>query len=288
MPPEACSTLSALDPSEVYLIGTVAEGSCGQDVLAHWSNPNVAVSGFGCYNHPPAAIIRPSDGALLISDTFAGTSVFEPDACVTREGWFGDNSAPLANDGKLASPCPQPSPLLGNLVLLAPSGIGAFWCGASWFSSSGEVLHSGERSPLAYDGERFLTTAGVIDIASRVTYPLVDLPEANVLTTRVVGDGFWVVLDGTTLHGAALWHVARDGHAELVGEYPAPPARSSPAYRARLSGDGALFQLATDVTAEQHTDLIIVRSLSGASDVVYDEADEPLVRIHISGLVTGP
>jgi len=35
-------------------------------------------------------------------------------------------------------------------------------------------------------------------------------------------------------------------------------------------------------------DIIVRRELSGASQTVFDEAANPLVKIHISGLVTGP
>ena len=44
--PPACDSLRHLDPDDIYLLGTVAEGSCGQDALTHWSNPNVGLTGF--------------------------------------------------------------------------------------------------------------------------------------------------------------------------------------------------------------------------------------------------
>jgi hypothetical protein len=287
--PEACNTLRQLDPDEVYLIGTLTEGSCGQDALTHWSNPNLALTGFGCYNRADAAVIRPSDGALLISDTIAGVTVFHEDACVTRkEGWFGDGSNPLANDGQLATPCALSTSFVGSSLELAPSGKAAYWCGAAWFSSSGGLLYSGSADVLAYDGARLLTRDGVFDIATQTQQRLVDLPEAPVLTARVVSDGFWLVLQGEPSDGATLWHVAHDGRAEQVADYPSPPARANLGYSARVAGDGTLFQLATNLEDGALRDLIVRRSLFGGSEIVYDEADAPLVRIHVSGLVTGP
>ncbi|WP_233561876.1 hypothetical protein [Sorangium cellulosum] len=49
---------------------------------------------------------------------------------------------------------------------------------------------------------------------------------------------------------------------------------------------GALLQLGQGPMVLQ--DVIVRREIGGSSVVVYDEADGPLVQIHISGLVTGP
>lgn len=285
--PEACNTLRQLDPGEVYLLGTVQEGSCGFDALAHWSNPDVALTGFGCHNHPGAARIS-SDRTLIISDAAVGVTLFHEDACVTRqEGWFGNGQFPLANDGEVAFPCAQPSTHYDNLLALAPSGDMAFWCGAGWFSSSGQLLYLGSSNVLAFDGTRLLTFDSLVDVAARGERRL-ELPPGAVLTTRVTSDGFWLVLEGAQPDAAALWHVAHDAQLELVGAYPAPPARAIIQYSSRLAGDGTLFQLATDRDSEYLSDLIVRRTLSGSAEVVYDEADSPLVRIHGSSLVTGP
>jgi hypothetical protein len=286
--PEVCNTLRQLDPDEVYLIGTLTEGSCGADALTHWANPNLALTGFGCYNRADAAIVRPSDHALLISDSSAGVTVFQEDACVLPELSFGDASNPLANDGQLSSPCAMPAAFVGSTLELAPSGEAAYWCGAGWYSSSGQLLYSGVEEVYAYDGERLLTQEGVFDIAQQVLRPVLALPERAVLTSRVTKDGFWLVLRAEPPLSTELWHIARDGRAERVGDYPEPPVEASTTYIARVAPDGALFQFATSFSGGLPHDLILRRSLLGAAEIVYDERNEPLVRIHASGLVTGP
>ena len=180
-----------------------------------------------------------------------------------------------------------PNFITHNLLAVAPSGAMAFWCGSGWFSSSGQMLYVGSRDVLAFDGVRLLSRESLVDTAAHTEQRLV-LPDAPVLTARVTSDGFWLVLQNGDPGAAELWHVARAGAAQLLGSYPAPPADATIQYSSRLAGDGALFQLATDAGSGHVRDLIVRRTLAGAAEVVYDEADEPLVRIHGSGLVTGP
>jgi hypothetical protein len=75
--------------------------------------------------------------------------------------------------------------------------------------------------------------------------------------------------------------------ATLLGTYPTPPPNAQPTFAARLAADGSLFEIATNLS-ELSNDLIIRRTLGGESDIVYDESDNPLVKLHISALVTGP
>ncbi len=53
------------DASKVYIFGTIAEGSCGRDVIAPWDRPNVAAAGFSCNAYAPGAIVQPISGRFL-------------------------------------------------------------------------------------------------------------------------------------------------------------------------------------------------------------------------------
>src|SRR6187399_2052233 len=45
---DSCAALRRLDANEVYMVGTLQEGLCGREAVAHWSQPNVALVGFDC------------------------------------------------------------------------------------------------------------------------------------------------------------------------------------------------------------------------------------------------
>jgi hypothetical protein len=86
---------------------------------------------------------------------------------------------------------------------------------------------------------------------------------------------------------AELWQIDFDGGTRVLGAYPPPPANQNATYQAKLDGEGALFEMASDTSAS-FRDTIIRRTLDGGSDVVYSEGWKPLLKIHISSLVTGP
>ena len=117
-------------------------------------------------------------------------------------------------------------------------------------------------------------------------HPFLGLPAAEPLTWRVRDDGFWLYFEGTDDRARLpeLWHVDFTGQAELVGDYP-PPPQGTGVGEARLAADGSVFQLGFGGGSN---DVIVRRTLTGTADVVYDEATNPLVKIHISSLVTGP
>jgi hypothetical protein len=71
-----------LNPGDVYLDGTLTEGACYRDALTHWSDPNSACTGFGCYFDGRGAVIRPSDGRMLYMNTFENViREFHADSC---------------------------------------------------------------------------------------------------------------------------------------------------------------------------------------------------------------
>lgn len=157
------------------------------------------------------------------------------------------------------------------------------------------MLYAGEPYVISYDGDHFLTTSGVFDVAEQLFHPfagesgfVIDSDTSQILTWRVSAPGFWLVIGDPTGYGhAELWQVDGAAQAARVGTYADPPPRAFAIYAGRLAGDGTLFQIAMDQTAVPNA-IILRRNVSGAADIVYDEGLDPLVRVHTSGLVTGP
>ena len=106
------------------------------------------------------------------------------------------------------------------------------------------------------------------------------------LAHRAHGDGFWVV-EATSPR--ALWQVNADGSAEKLGEYPEKPEGYFTGYGSTaLAADGALYEISKHFEGNKSgADVVIRFTIEGAADIVYDENDNPNVKIHGSGLLTG-
>lgn len=293
--------LSKFDPDEVYLFGTLSEGACYRDAIAPVLQPNLAVVGFDCYASPLNIVIRPSDGAMLYTNTFEDLlRVFHCDGgCryfVSRDTY---PSMPDANDDILPTPPCDPDSnrlvafrvsLDGDVVHQCANGI--------WHDAEGNNLTTGrEEIFVAGTNGNVLRDDGIQNLASGTLSPVTGLPDGKPLAVRAQEDGFWVVVPGS---GAAnepeLWHVNFDGISTLVGAYPPPPAgllASStggpylPQPTVVLGGSGDLWQMAQD-QANPLGDAIIRRGIDGVSEVAYHEKEDPFVKIHGSSLLTGP
>jgi hypothetical protein len=106
---------------------------------------------------------------------------------------------------------------------------------------------------------------------------------------RSRGGGFHAVLDGAKFEDPLeLWDVAADGTATKLGLYPPMPPNTSPGQglSTKLAPDDSLFQTGS-MTGSGFVDIIMRRKITGESTIVYTEADNPNVKIHISYLVTG-
>jgi hypothetical protein len=272
-----------LSPGEVYIFGTVAEGSCGRDAIAHWSAPNVAAVGFGCYANESTAQVR-NDGTLIYTNTFEDLlREFHCDSC---PGWTPAMPYPanvLANDTTLAtSPC-----VMGVIqgFIVGVTGARLHRCGNAWYDANGIAVPI-TGTPLSYGhANKVLTATAVLDLATGQQVPITGLGGGTTLTTRVAGPtSFWMARD---LGGVVTrWRIEHGGAATLEGTYPPPPAGNTPAGSARLDSSGRLFQQGRGPGT--FVDVVIARSLNGLSEVPYTEATNPVVKLHISSLVTGP
>jgi hypothetical protein len=277
-----------LDPGEVFLAGTLSEGACYRDALAHWSTPNVASVGFDCYFNEDSAIIRPTDGRLLYTNTFEDkVREYHCDVCA-YSGTYP--SSVLSNDTVIATPCPSSTEGVYNFRVSA-DGVLLHVCSATsgkWRDSSGAVVYDGTTETLLDMGAGgwILTSTRVLNLQTSVTRTISGLPTGTFLAARWnPPDGFFVALDvGLTQQ---LWRVATTGNARLVGDYPAIQTPITWPQGPKLDKAGAMFAIAQD-NSVSFRDVIVRRTVGGSADVVYTEATNPLVKIHISALVTGP
>jgi len=283
-----------LDPDEVYLLGTLAEGSARRAAVAHYLAPDRPVVGFTRI-HRRNAQVR-SDGTLIYMNTFEDIlREFHCDAC---PGFSRGDSYPrdvLANDTILPTPPCDPDVPRMELrdFLLGPDGRRIHRCGVSrtWYDPSGAVVASGVTPLVLGWDDHALLNGAVLDLASGATTTITGLPTDPACRTIArradASGGFLVGIDcmsgGTTLHS-----ITHEGVATLEGVYPAPPSGYTIRLEQRISGDRALVSFALGPSAAE--DAIIRRTIEGVSEVVYTEemTPSPTVLIHISGLVSGP
>lgn len=272
-----------LNPDEVYIFGTLSEGLCGREAIAHWSDPNVATVGFECDADDVTAMVR-NDGRLLYTNGFDDLREFHCDDCPTWAPGLPYPTNVLANDTILAIPPCAAAGISGFLVGI--TGERLHRCDGIWHDASGvPVPLTGELFSYGFNN-KVLAEFAVIDIATGEQFPITGLSDGITLTTRVAGPtSFWMARYASDT--VTLWRIDYTGVATLEGTYPAPPAGNHSALGgARLDGAGNLFQVGFVLTS--FDEVIISRNLNGLSEVVYTEATNPAVQFHGSSLVTGP
>ena len=152
----AAVTGDLFDPDQVYLVGTLIEGGCGRDAVAHWGSPDSAVVGFHCHVDERSARIRPTDGRLLYTNVFEDLlREFHEDDWPSPDSVYPD--APLDNDTVLPTPpCTDGlDPLAGFLV--SPTGTVLHRCrsdAATWYDETGRVAYAESKAPAAPPGPR--------------------------------------------------------------------------------------------------------------------------------------
>jgi hypothetical protein len=297
-----------LNPGDVYLDGTLQEGACYLDALTHWSDPNSACTGFDCYFDGRGAVIRPTDGRMLYMNTFENVlREFHADSC-PMPAMSAYPSTPLANDSVIPTPMCSMDAGTSNAgvagFVVSPEGDVYYHCSGSgatvWYDlaakavydeSNGYALQKIARGRMALVGSSSseklanLTTGVLTDVAAPPSSP--PLTTGSILAIRARDPaGFWVAVSSGTSGDPDLWEIHPDGTSAKIGSYPPIPTGQSAASSAALDGCGALLQISRGpMTLE---DTIVRRQVQGSSQVVYDEATTPLVKIHISYLITGP
>lgn len=161
--------------------------------------------------------------------------------------------------------------------------------------ASGTVVYTAPQDALLHlgYGDLALTESRIVHLATGAAAAITGLPEGTIHTVRAaLPDRFLVVLtpEQSEAGGSAqeLWQLDSSGAATMLGAFPPLPANATriAPWSSQLDAHGALFQIGEGLAVFE--DVIVRREIQGASAVVYDEATNPLVKIHISALVTGP
>jgi hypothetical protein len=278
------------DPGEVYLVGTVSEALCGHDAIAHWSTPNVGSTGFECYFDEHSAALRP-DGRLLYKNSFEDNlREYHCDACAFN-GAGTYPSMVLVNDPQVAAACTGAN-LLPQFKV-SPEGAVLHRCNGTptlWRDSAGATIFTaGATEDVVALGASgwLLTSKQVVNTQAGTAVPLLTVPTGVAFFGARWNppDGFLVALNNAGT--AQLWRVNTSGAGTLVGLYPALPPNVAQFFTsAAMDRGGRLFGMTT--IQGQFVDVIVRQEVGGTSDVVYSEATNPVVKIHVSTLITGP
>jgi hypothetical protein len=282
-----------LDPERVYLLGTFSESACGRGALATLTCPNVAVTGFDCHFDSRRAQIEPNGRLIYVSTSDERLREFHCDRCpVTRYISSEYPRSPLDNDPLLTGPCS--SELDSVDFLVSPEGGVMYHCGESTWREIGgarsyEPRPSDELVHLGY-GHLALTQKRVVNLDTGVGAEIKGLPaDGKVRSVRALPDNSFSI--ALSRHAKTpgeepleLWQVDALGNASELGPFPAlPPNIGIRGINTQLDASGALFTI-----AGSSDDVIVRRTITGESRVVYSNNDNPLVKIAASGLITGP
>ncbi len=287
LPPD-CPAIVQLDdvfdPSQVYLFGTLSEGTGGRQAVAHWSTPDHAVVGWGDGVNNFQVYVRPTDGRMLYNDVIVpAVREFHCDTCPWEDG----ASYPMMaeeNDPIIGECTPLGATFLEFLV--APDGTFLTRCSGAWYDSTGESRYAGEAGSLLHLGydDWALGQAGVVSLVDGSVAAELSPQLGETIAIRAdPAGGFFVVLGE---HAAPeMVHVALDGAMESVGVFPPLPEGHLAFEGGVLDGCLALYQQGRGPDTSE--DLILRRALDDETRIVYTEALEPVVKIHISTLMTG-
>ena len=288
-----------LHPEEVYLEGTLDEGTSGFGVLAHVREPNIAIAGFPTSGSPTAQGLSP-DGRMY-TRTSGYNYWFECDGCPDwkpvgkpREIFPPDVSA---NDEIIENSCPADQEyVLGMRIGVDGKFIVSCW-DHKYYTEDGIVTSITYPLSYGYD-EKVLDcsweteTISLLDIVSDTRVILYD-DTGNEFAGKPIAaratDSPTGFLLATKLSDRVyiLWHIDNDGNVSELGEYPPAPDGFIPSGMAALDAQGGLYKIGFESYGSS-VDNIAYFSLDGTVEIVYSENDNPIVKIHASHLVTGP
>ena len=276
---------SRLDPNAVYLAGTLTEGSCGRTAIAKVESPNEALVGFGCLDRP--GIIDPATGHLLYWTNSGQLREFQCDnGCAF---WSDDDTYPYdpaRNDPEVSlSVCSDGKE--AKAIRIAPDGFRLFRCGEiEWHDENGALVYLGDLDELG-PGLIGLVRSDAIDLMSG--RPLGRFP-GKPESARATETGFLALITKTTIEDhlglPELWELSLDGHVEKLGSFPPAAQDEARIIGGILDGAGRLYMQSTSDSGR--TDIVERLTITGEREIVYTEADDPVVKLHADYLVTGP
>jgi hypothetical protein len=288
----ARQTRSRLDPNAVYLAGTLVEGSCGRTAIAKVETPNEALVGFECHDRP--AKIDPGTGHLLYWRDKQLREFRCDNGC---DFWSDDQrypSNPASNDPVISlSVCGGDK--LANRVEIAPDGFRLFRCGdIEWRDEDGGLVYLGALDVLGPERIGLVGNSAIDLTSGRFLGALPGDPES----VRATETGFLALIHKTTIEDPPgvmrgvraaewipeLWELSLDGRAQRLGSFPKASQDRVRIVGGILDGSGRLYmQSSTDAGL---TDIVERLAITGERNVVYSEANDPVVKLHADYLVT--
>lgn len=283
------------NPDCVYLMGTLEEGAAYLDAIIHPSLPNDVHGGFTMESRHPH--IRPTDGRLVFDD--------ENQLLEFHDDVFVANSPPV--------PAYPVNPL-ANDVAIAAGGCTTQW--PAWlmgfFPDDGKAFYSCGGYPIWIEGAPATALSFTLDglvavgngrsqLVRKTSSLVVRLGDGTEIAVtgltgfagmektyaRFVGTEFLLALFDFGGTSGALWRIALDGKATLVGAYTKGTGPEPQWYDARLDATGALYFFSTDPNAGFYDDRIERISVGAPRAVIYEESATKKVKIHASQLVSG-
>jgi hypothetical protein len=285
---------STFDPAEVYIHGTLAEGACNRDAVAHWSTPNSALTGFPC--DYLSMQVDPHRGRLVVLVNLGpGADLYDfvPDG----DGLGLYPQKPEINDVPIPTLCLDPAnfftdPAGGELVYLCSDADNLCTTGGCpYYYESGAEYAVPEGYYLVHRGLHGADLLRTVGTPSEETLTIRDRdgalhPVTQELDTwifRAHEEGFWALVSGNE-----RWNIALDGTVSLDGVYPDPPPASRNLGSGAFEASGALIRMGVS-TGDPVEDQIFRSELGDVeAEVVYTEAGNPLVKLHASEFFTGP
>jgi hypothetical protein len=299
-------TSDVFDPNRVYLIGTLSESSCGRTAIAAIECPNSAAVGFTCdfrgnTSYPHSAQIRPGDGRLLYSQVPGELREFYCDLCPFRDRNGDRYPENVADNDPILLRLGSPS-VTEPEFLVSPSG--RFFHrreDGSWLVDTGGIAYDVEGSTLVHIGFDSVALAGpygarrndrvdsLVHLFGGGSVQVIGLPDRDISSIRAAPPDRFVltVRADNGLQGEwELWEIDASATATLRGQYPPFPNGLQDWSLQELTPNGVLFGMANDLGT--FDDVIVRREIGGVSEIVYTEADNPIVKIHGSSFLSGP
>lgn len=286
--------ITEFDPEQIYIFGTVAEGS-GRYAICLVENPNLYLVGFS--DVPDDNKLEILNGQMLYKNIgVSGIRAFGSDLQSSLKGV--DLKYPedaQRNDSLVVTP-----PCLAEddgpiNFFTSPDNRFIYECPDKIWYEDGEVVYDPQDSfdeitAMGYDGWTLVDgiSPGIMNLSDgqRLTVDGLDV-STNIVAQRATKDGFHIVVTSKTGDDTPeLWNISTAAIAERLGIYPLPPEGRNPHSWGELTTDDALYEIGSG--PETFQDIIVRRTLDGSSEVVYDEITEPHVMLHGSAIFTGP
>jgi hypothetical protein len=283
---DALAQSFAVDPSKVYLLGTLAEGAASRVVLCDPTMPDV-VMGFPVYDKKRPPVISPSTHDVYYADSMHALHRVHP----TRTSVSDDS---LVSTAACAD---ESGPLKLDYIAFDPTGLLYFACRNSVYDENGNAFprctDGDDNTPLAMaaNGTMLCSRHILIDgVAFALQGPDGERINLHDGVARARDDGgFWFVRADKARY--QRWSVSEHGSATLDGTYADAPGQWKPQNTdekgiLEIDGDGALYRWGHSLDLQDQ--IAFFSADFSSSEVIYDEADAPRCKFDASTLITGP